>query len=55
MIIQMSSERVVDRPMRAMPRDIKWSRGLRVTVALASATASWVAVVGAGYLILQIF
>ncbi len=55
MIIQMSSEHAVNRTAIAMPREIKWSRSLRVAVALASATASWVAVVGAGYLIVQMF
>lgn len=34
--------------------EIKWSRGRRIMVALASATASWVAVVGVGYLLVQL-
>ena len=55
MIIQMSSDQAVDHTAMVMPREIKWSRALRLAVALASAAASWIAVVGAGYLIVQMF
>lgn len=55
MIIQMSSEHAVDYTAGLKPRDIKWPRGLRLAVVLASATVSWVVTVGAGYLIVQIF
>ncbi|HLZ67482.1 MAG TPA: hypothetical protein VKQ29_14715 [Aliidongia sp.] len=51
----MSSEHALGHPARMASREIKWSRGQRVMVALASATFSWVAVIGAGYLIVQIF
>jgi len=51
----MSSDQAVDHTAMVMPREIKWPRGLRLAVALASATVSWVAVVGAGYLIVQMF
>ncbi len=55
MIIEMSSEHAVRHPARMRHREIKWSRGLRVTVALCCAVASWGALFGAGYLIAQIF
>lgn len=55
MIAQMSSERAVPHTAPVMPRDKKWPRGLRLAVALVSATASWVAVVGAVYLVVQLF
>jgi hypothetical protein len=54
-IIEMSSEHAVRHPARMRHREIKWSRGLRVTVALAGAVVSWGALFGAGYLIAQIF
>lgn len=55
MIIQVSSEPSAHRPVKVVTREIKWSRALRVTVALASATVSWAAVFGVTYLIVQIF
>ena len=55
MIAQMSSERAVPHAAPLMPKDKKWPRGLRLAVALVSATASWVAVAGAVYLIVQLF
>jgi len=51
----MSSEHAVDRAAMVISREIKWPRGLRLAVVLASATVSWVAVVGAGYLIVRMF
>jgi hypothetical protein len=54
-IVQMSSERAVHSIKRPMSRDARWSRSLRITVACASAAASWLVVVGAGYLIAWIF
>jgi hypothetical protein len=54
-IAQMSSEHAVQSTAPVIPKNTKWSRGLRLAVALVFATASWVAVVGAGYLIVQIF
>jgi hypothetical protein len=35
--------------------DAKWPREVRVAVALASATACWALLVGAVYLVVQIF
>ena len=55
MIIEMSSEHSAHDPVAMVSREIKWSRALRVTVALASATASWVVVFGVTYLIAQFF
>ncbi|HEV2708719.1 MAG TPA: hypothetical protein VGU67_00775 [Edaphobacter sp.] len=51
----MSSEHSGPHPAGATVAHVKWSRTLRVTVALASAAASWAAVVGVTYLIVQIF
>ena len=55
MIIEMSSEQAVHRLARMKRREIKWSRGQRLAIALACAAVSWGAVFGAGYLIAQIF
>ncbi len=55
MIIQVSSEPSAHRPAEVVTVEIKWSRALRVAVALASATVSWAAVFGVAYLIVQIF
>jgi hypothetical protein len=54
-IIGMSSQHSGPHPIGVMVRDTKWSRTLRVAVALASVAASWAAVFGTAYLILQIF
>ncbi|WP_189050679.1 hypothetical protein [Aliidongia dinghuensis] len=54
MIMLVNSEHSTRCPMGGASKDLKWSRSLRVTVALASATASWAAVVGVSYLIAQI-
>ena len=55
MIVEMTSPSAVeDAPL--MPRaEVKWSRARRLAVALASAAGSWIAVIGAGYLIVQLF
>ena len=54
-IIEVSSEHAVHHPARVVHREIKWSRGQRVALALALAAVSWGVVIGAAYLILQIF
>jgi hypothetical protein len=54
-IAQLSSEHAVQSTVPVIPKNAKWPRGLRLAVALVFATVSWVAVVGAGYLIVQIF
>ena len=55
MILEMSSNQAVHRASMARSDIVKWSRSLRVAVALASATASWVVLIGAGYLVVQLF
>ena len=55
MIIQVSPEHSAHHPVGMVTREIKWSRALRVVVALASVTVSWVAVFGLTYLIVQFF
>ncbi len=55
MIVQMTSEPAVQHTASMPQAEIKWSRGRRIVVALASATASWGVVVGAGYLLIQMF
>ena len=55
MILQMSSEHAVEHMAMTRPRKVKWSRGRRLAVALASATVSWGLFAGAGYLLVQIF
>jgi hypothetical protein len=53
--MQMSSEHSARHPVEMMRHDVKWSRSLRVTVALVSAVASWAAVFGVTYLVVQFF
>jgi hypothetical protein len=53
-IAQMSSEQAVETTIEVSPKQKKWPRGIRLAVALVFATVSWIVVVGAGYLIVQI-
>jgi hypothetical protein len=50
-ITQMSSERAVYTANRKLPPAAKWSRSLRIAIALGFGIASWALVVGIGYLI----
>ena len=51
----MISQSALDQAALMARGERKWSRGRRLMVALASAAGSWIAVIGAGYLIVQLF
>jgi hypothetical protein len=54
-IAKMSTERAVRAAVPGASTDAKWPREIRVAVALASATACWALLIGAVYLVVQIF
>jgi len=51
--MQMSRGRSGHPSMRMRAQDVKWPRGLRLTVALGFAAVSWAAIFGVTYLIVQ--